>query len=566
MKKSEQDEAGEYMRVAQALMGRGVPTDWHVYVRHVMPELVDATLIQPADGGRGKRPRICSRAKTGLLKLVSAHSTYITPRGVNWFTYEWGDEEDKDWMMKAGQVALKELENSNFHTELLATIIDRVATGTGLMLAEKGEDGGLVFTHVPAGTYALAENANHEVETVVRKFMFSPQQAVDKWGVDAMPEAMRQAYDSADTRYTANYEIWHLTMRRDVANEGNVGLNGAEEIDARKMSWAQVYLYPGENKVIAESGFEEFPYLATRHLKVGNSVYGESVLAPIVDTIENCIEMDEALKEQAKVCAYPRLLAMADMVEEINMDAGGVTVLREKNLGSGLPREWAAGSEFKTGRDLLELYYAEIDDALYVSVLQVVSQVQRQMTAMEVQSRESEKLMTFTQTFTQFTADLRPLMNRVFCLLMRQGKFGEVSGAPRKLLRVVRMSDDAKEPLRLQVLAPGVRYIGRLAKALERNKQSGIQNALNFAIGMAQATQDAAWLDWAKPHEIMQFVNGEENVPVECTRGLTECAKREEERQEAQAAQAKMQMAQEQAAVNRENAASAAAMNGAQGV
>ncbi len=547
----------DYWRTAQSLMSRYVPTDWHEYVRHVVPELVDGTMLQEI-GGRGKRPRICSRAKVGLLKLVSAHSTYITPRGVNWFTFEAGDEESKDWMNMAGQVTQKELENSNFHTELIATILDKVATGTGLMLAEAGENGGLVFTHVPAGTYALAENSNHEVETVVRRFMYSPQQAVDKWGYDALTPGLQQAYNDAETRYVANFEMWHLVCRRDVPNEGNLGRLGEEEIRGEAMNFAQVYMVPGEHKVIAESGFEEFPYLATRHMKYGNTVYGESALAPIVDVIKDCLEMEEALKDQAKACAYPRVITTAGLVEELDMRAGGITVIRPEDEGKGYPREWAAATEYRVGRDLLEMWLQEIDDALFVSVLQVVSQVDRQMTAAEVQSRESEKLMTFSQTFTQFTADLRPLLNRVFCILMRQGKFGEPERAPKRLFRVVRM-DKARGAVRLQVLAPGVHYVGRLAKALERNKQGGLQSALQFAVGMMGATQDAAWLDWAKPAQIMQFVCGEENVPVECMRDVQESEELGRQRREQQEAAAQMQMAAAMAQTNRDNAVAAGA-------
>lgn len=547
-----------YLRTAQALFAREMPCEWQRYVKHVMPSLIGASALEEAQGN-GLAGRVCARAKTDLLKLVSAHVAYITPRGENWFTYDSGDEDAVDFLNGACQVAHKELAGSNFYTELLATIVDRVATGTGLMLAEAQEDGGLVFTHVPAGTYAMAENANHEVECVVRRFKFTAEQAVNRWGLEALPPVMRDAFNKPESRYSMPFELWHLTVRRDVASVGNYGVDGAP-VQPQEMGFAQVYIEPTSRTILSESGCEEWPYLATRFIKYGNQVYGESALAPVVDTIESCLEMDAALKEQAKACAMPRVLTTAGLVEEINLHAGGVTVLRPEDVGSGYPREWAPASEYRIGKDLLEMYHQEIDDALFVSVLQVVSQVERQMTATEVQSRESEKLMTFTQSFTQFTADLRPLMNRVFCLLMRQGKFGGVGDVPRSLFRVVRVSRDGGRAERLQVLAPGLRYIGRLAKALERNKQSGVQNALGFAVNMWQATQDAAWLDWVKPAEVMRFITAQENVPTECMRSLQECHEAVQRRETLALQQAQAQLAQQQAQANRDNAAAAAGM------
>lgn len=547
-----------YIRTAQALFAREMPCEWQRYVKHVMPSLVGASVLEESEGN-GIARRVCARAKTDLLKLVSAHVAYITPRGENWFTYDSGDDEAADFLNEACQVAHKELAGSNFYTELLATVVDRVATGTGLMLAEAAEDGGLVFTHVPAGTYAMAENANHEVESVVRRFKFTAEQAADKWGLSVLPPAMKAAWMQPESRYSTQFELWHLTVRRDVASAGNYGVDGAE-VQPHEMGFAQVYIEPTSRTVLEENGFEEWPYLATRFIKYGNQVYGESALAPVVDTIEDCLEMDAALKEQAKACAMPRILTTAGLVEEINLHAGGVTVLRPEDEGKGYPREWAPASEYRIGKDLLEMYHQEIDDALFISVLQVVSQVDRQMTATEVQSRESEKVMTFTQSFTQFSADMRPLMNRVFCLLMRQGKFGGFGDIPMSLFRVVRADVFGRRAERLQVLAPGLRYIGRLAKALERNKQGGVQNALGFAVNMFQATQDAAWLDWAKPAEIMRFITAQENVPSECMRTLQECHEAAQLRGTAALQQQQMQLEQQQAQANRDNAAAAAGM------
>lgn len=544
----------EYVRVAEALMASGDDSNWRQWVRHVMPTLIpDGELSTLADDGLPAR--VCGRAKMGVLKLASAFSVMITPRGVNWFRYESGKlaeevgDDERDWFMKVSQITQKELECSNFYSQLLGEITDHVAAGTGLMLAEEDKrTRGLVFTHVPVGTFRLAENKYHEVDTVVRKFKFTAHQAVQAWGEKALDEDMRKAYRTNEERFKRQFVIWHLVMPRDIADAGN----GAGLKDPMRMSWASVYIAEGSKKVLHEGGYHEFPYLCTRFLKCGNQVYGDSALAGIQQEIEDYLEVKEATKEGVKVAAFPRVLATPDMADELDMRAGGVTLLSQQAVGSGLPREWATGGSSREGLLALEDYKAEIDAGLFVDQLQTVSSVDRQMTAREVVARENEKLMTFSQTFTQFTADFRPLMERVFCLLFRAEKFPK-KGVPKDLF--VAVGADGKG---VRILAPGVKYLGKLSKALESAKQNGLIESLSFAMEMFGATQDAAWLDYFKPYECIKFITDESNVDVGCVRDTAEAKEQAELRRTAAEAEQMAAMRQQLAAAELHGAQAAA--------
>lgn len=507
-------------------------SDWKRYVRHIMPRLVPAAELAtlPDDG---LPERVCAHARTAVLKLASAFSVLITPRGVNWFQYEplGGRDEvtddEKDWYAKVTQVVQKELEGGNFYPQLLGHIVDHICAGTGLTLTEADErTGGVVFTHVPAGTYRLAENKYHEIDTVVRKFKYTAHQLAQAFGVEALDADMRKAWESKDDRFRREFTVWHLVCPRDVAPRGN----GRGVKKAASMSWASVYIAEGSKKVLAEGGYLEFPYMATRFLKSGNQVYGDSALAGIASVVEDYLEVEESLKEGVKAAVYPRILATPDMAGEIDMRAGGVTLLSPEAGHAGLPREWASAVRNQDGLVALEGYKAEIDAGLFVDQLQTVSNVERQMTAREVVARENEKLMTFSQTFTQFTADFRPLMERVFCVLWRAERFPRV-GEPAGLFVPVNGGKGVK------VLAPGVKYLGKLSKALESAKQGGLVESLNFAVEMYQATQDVSWLDYFKPYECIKFVTDESNVDVECMRGTSEAKQMAATREQAAAMQ-----------------------------
>lgn len=545
----------EYVRVAEALMASSDDSNWRQWVRHVMPTLIpDGELSTLPDDGLPER--VCGRAKTDVLKLASAFSVMITPRGVNWFRYESSKlaedvaDDERDWFMKVSQITQKELECSNFYSQLLGEITDHVAAGTGLMLAEEDErTRGLVFTHVPVGTFRLAENKYHEVDTVVRKFKFTAHQAVQAWGEDALDNEMLTAYRTDAERFKKQFVIWHLVMPRNVADRGN----GAGLKDPLRMSWASVYIAEGTKKVLHEGGYHEFPYLCTRFLKTGNQVYGDSALAGIQQEIEDYLEVKEATKESVKLAAFPRVLATPEMANELDMRAGGITLMSREAVGQGLPREWATtGTQSNAGMLALEDYKNEIDAGLFVDQLQTVSNVERQMTAREVVARENEKLMTFSQTFTQFTADFRPLMERVFCLLFRAGKFPK-KGAPRDLF--VPVGADGKG---VRILAPGVKYLGKLSKALESAKQSGLVESLSFAMEMFGVTQDPAWLDYFKPYECIKFITDESNVDVGCVRDTAEAKEQAELRRKAAEAEQAAAMQQQLAAAELHGAQAAA--------
>lgn len=535
----------DYYSIANRLLNRKPNTKWHAWCRRVMPELISNSDIRRLSND--KLPdRICSRAKSGVLKLVSAHINYITPRGTKWFSYTPNkpkrvSEDDKNWYAEATQCVQALLEQSNFYSQLIATITDRVATGTGLMLIEEGSDGTLQFSHIPAGTYAIDEDNRHNVDTVVRKFSFTAHQAALEFGYDALSNDMKAAYNDKSRRYETEFEIWHLVMPRDIANNGNLGLTQQE------MSWVNVYIEPRSKHILREGGYYEFPYVATRFIRVGNNVYGESPLEGIKDIIDDSISMSEAMRIAGQRSAIPSIKALASMAGEIDLRAGGVTLLQPEEVQSGLPTEWASASQYPIGHDLLDRYNQEIDDALFISVLQVISSVERTMTATEVQARESEKIMTFTQTFTQFVSDLDPFRKRIFCIAYRLGELPD--NPPEGIFQPL----DA-EGRYVKVLAPNVRYIGSMAKALERNKYGGLVNTLGRIMELYAATQDTDLLLAIDVEKAVRYIASEENVPVEVMRTPKEVKSIKNQRAQLAAMQEAAQTEQMMAAANRDNA------------
>lgn len=556
-------DATECYAIADSLLktGKQAQSVWEPVVRRVMPRLVNAAELQENMPAREERRRVCSYAATAVAKCSAAHLSLITPMSSKWFMYaprvdaDDGEDtsEDDKWYAAASEVAMKKLLQSNFYTEVCPTYTDRVATGTGLMLCEEDENGALVFTHVPAGTYGVAENNLHEVDKVARVLSFTAAQVVQEWGEEALTTKMRQAWEKPATRYVQEFQIWHVVVPRYGA------INANKDVDPMLRMWKSVYLDPTEKKILHESGYFEFPFMCTRFERSGNQVYGDSPLVRVEPVINDNRNMNDIMVTGGQRLTMPSVIGPAMMIDEIDLRAGGKSVMPDEYSGMDFPRVVAPATQYQVGKDMIADYKAQIDDALFVSVLQNISQQDRYMTATEVQARQSEKLQTFTPSYCQMMMDFRPMHNRIFCILMRSGAISN-ENVPDGIFRTVQEGEFSG----IKVLAPDVSYVGMMAQAFARAQGQDAQQAIADILNVCQAANDVeplANIDfnaWAR----MRLIQS--NAPSALLRSVEEATQRQEQMRQAAQQQAQADMQAKLAAAGRDQALGQQAYSNAQ--
>lgn len=537
---------------------------WENVVRMTFPEILAAADLQEESK---KGMPICHRARQGVYKLASAHMTYITPLGDRWFQFEnWEPKSDDDsmwvdkfdWFYQTTEITQNEIDRSNFHTELIATFLDRIATGTGLLLAEFENSGVLSFTHIPAGTYGLAENNLHEIDTVARKFTMTPAQLLDEFGEENVSDEILTEYNKEESRYSNKRLVYHLVEPRRDYEEG-------EDVLGDKLPYRSVYIDVKSQHVLLESGYYEFPYVATRFIRYGNQVYGDSALSGLEKVMGDLEKIQDALKVTAQRKAVPSVLISAELAGEVNLSAGGKTIISQTDASMGVPREWASAGDQREMLEYARMLMEQIDDATFVSMLQTISSVDRQMTAREVSARESEKIMTFTQSFTQFVADFKPMMNRLFSILFRAGKF-DLSNMPESL-KVYFMDEDTGyvkidstgQPILRRVIPPKVSYIGRMAQSLQYAQQAGLSNTLQELVDLAVNTQNPEYLLPVNAAMVARYKLNASGAPYMCTYSPKAVRKKQEEAATMQEMQMNSMLEEQQSAANRNNAQAEAA-------
>lgn len=525
---------------------------WEKIVRLVMPERLESADLD-AEGHRDKKERICGHAQIDVLKLASAHGTYITPIGQKWFQYApWYDQDidesewvkEESWYSKNTEITHAELQKSNFYTEIYSVNLDRSLPGTGLMLAEGDIDTPLTFTHIPAGTFALAENSAHEVCTVVRKLKMTAAQMVTAFGIEALSENSRKDLEDETRRYSAlaAHTVYHLV-------EPNPrGLLASGGLRAEERAFRSVYIDVTDRHYLFIGGYYEFPYFATRFNRYGNSPYGRSPLAGVIDDIRDLISLKYFNFINAQKKTMPPVLISAEIEGNVDLRAGGKTIVSYADVQAGLPREWGLAGDIRDSLEQIEEKKKAIDDATFVSIIQAVTQAGKSMTATEVNSIESEKILTFSPSFMQYVTDFRPMMDRIFCILVRQGKIS-LDDAPES----VKASFEVQGKLGgvERVLPPNISYIGMMAQTIKQVQQNGLNQVLNELITLARETENPEWIYPINEETTARWKMSTAAIPYRCINSPEKVEAKRRAREEQARAIQEAQLAQQQSIASR---------------
>lgn len=531
----------ELTRLARALMEEAdeMRPEWDWLAMRILPRARDVLRQLQTPPAEFRRSH-CAKACEALHTLVSAFMSHVTPSGMRWFEFQsrasGESEKHRLWYRNATDVTLDALASSNFYTVLQEMHTDRCLFGTGCLLCESRPEGGLAFKHVPVGRYGIAEDKDGNVDTVCRSFEYTAHQAVQAWGIDKLPDEVRRAWEDVRARFTQKFEFLHLVTPRKTYATGN----GNPDVNPKRMRYASVYLYnSGSMPVVEEGGYPEMPYLVSRFLK-WESVWGYPPGRKCRDELEASVRAERNLDALGELAVYPRLFMDAEQEGDIDFRAGGMTVIDRNAAGLNLPREWGSSGRYDVGIERIERAEKKIESAFFVPFLQVVSSVDRGMTATEVLARQREQVLGISATFAQFVYDFNGMLARVFACLFRQGAFNTIKASQPKELLV-----PSSDGLDFSVEVPGVAYKGMISQSIEASQKQSLDYAMQTAAQYIQLTGDMAALDCVDMSRAVQFIFQSLGAPSEVYRSDAEIEELKQERAAAAEQQAALAAAQQ---------------------
>lgn len=478
---SRQDEADELVRLYNGLRKQRdeLAKTWQFARWYLLPNRVDDLRFRPSDFvGRVRN----GAARMACARLAGAHMSHIVTSHEPWFKWiarpgdvaEEDVEEANAWYGKCSDIALMELTRSNFYSEIYECFLDRVGMGTGSLYCGPGRSVRLLFKAISPEQVCGEVDDEGRVVVFVREMLLSAYDVADLFGKAALSEGMAADYHQGGAgMYEKKWVVLHVVRRAKKPKMGR--------------GWESFYVDQQGKRVMRREMEWEMPYMATRWKMNGTSFFGFAPWQDVEGEVRGVEEIEKDLEKARRVAIDPRILTAAKLVGEVDLRAGGKTLVDPDLLQDGgvlLPKEWAAVGDVSLSYKQLADKEQRIKDAFLVPMLELFAYDEGKKgfpTATEVMARENQYLLQFFPSFVQFAYDVQPTLDRVFMVLYRAGVFPDPPDCVRE--DVIRNGAVVVTALK----NPGVTYNNKVALVLKRIESDAFAAALREAVELGEA-------------------------------------------------------------------------------
>ena len=403
-----------------------------------------------------------------------AAGTYDYVVSGKWFDYDAPkqlekDHEAKKWYAECGEIALDEINKSNFPLEFHEMLLDRGGFGTNVILLEEGTRSTLRFRNFPIATYILCEDDEGFVDTIIRKFELTAEQCAKRFGVENLTPKIAKAFAKDKTR-RQKFKILHAIYPRFPEIVGATG-NAPEDKPV-----ASQYISECDKMFLRDSGFDEMPAFAGRYLCWQGHVYGFCPSVFALPTVRGVNFKQKMRKALAELAAFPRILIPEGMEGDIDLRSSGITIFNP-NEPNAMPKEWATQGRYDVCIDDIRDDREMINKMYHVDLFKALAERDKNMTATEVLELVEEKLVNFSPTFARLKVEiLDPMLLRVFNMLYRAGRFPQ---APQSVMQIMEGGGVA-------INVPEVNYVSKLAMAMKALENKSFLNFMALVREMVE--------------------------------------------------------------------------------
>ena len=270
--------------------------------------------------GQKQGQRIYDGTAVGAAQLYAdgVHS-HLFSRVSPWFSLLSGDDEIdsiksvRQWFQDVASHLYIVLSRSNFYDMSWQFIYDGGVIGTAVMYAEPDDKtSNIVWEAIHPGECYIEENVYGYVDTLHRKRKLTAKQAIERFGIDNVPEAIKTQYNLDP--YKESEWIHAVYPRQDYDDRSAL---------ATKKRFASVWMSKEGGHIAQESGYDEFPYAVWRFMKCGKAAYGRSnAMLAIVD-IKKANIISKTLLGAAQISVDPPWNIPSEMRDNLQLMPGG---------------------------------------------------------------------------------------------------------------------------------------------------------------------------------------------------------------------------------------------------
>lgn len=448
-------------------------THWREISDYQQPRAGRFVVTDRNKGDKRANHILDNTAVFGARTLAAGLMSGITSPARPWFRLEIRDKDlmengaVKAWLHDTAALLRAIFASSNTYRSLHTIYEELGLFGTGASIVLPNFNN--VIHHYPltVGEYALATNAEGEVDTLCREFQMTVAQMVEQFGKENCSQMVRDMFNKG--QYDAWVDVVHLVeprKQRDMAKR-----------DGKNMRFASIYLEPGKDnsdQFLSESGFQKFPVLAPRWVVTGNDVYGTS---PGMECLGDVKQLQHQQLRKGQAIDYqvnPPLQVPTKYKEAAKARLpGGVFYVDSMGPNQGVRSAFDVNLNLQHLREDIVDVRERIRSAYYADLFLMLANDNRSgITATEVAERHEEKLLMLGPVLERLHNELlSPLIDTAFDYAARAGILPEA-------------------PPELEGMDLNVEFISVLAQAQRAVATQGMDRLLGTVSQMAAVKPD----------------------------------------------------------------------------
>ncbi|HCX7452116.1 portal protein [Escherichia coli] len=402
--------------------------------------------------------------------LSSGMMSGITSPARPWFKLATPDPDMMDYgpvklWLEVVQRRMNEVFNkSNIYQSLPLLYASLGNYSTGAMAVLEDESDVIRTMMFPIGSYYMANSARGSVDTCFRKFSMTVRQLVMEFGLNNVSDSVKGMWDSG------NYESWIEVIH---AVYPNIDRDTAK-LNSKNKPVKSVYYEVGgdSDKLLRESGFDEFPIMAPRWEVNGEDVYGSSCPGMIALGQVKALQLEQKRKSQLidKATNPPMVGPSSLRNQRVSLLPGDITYIDQVTGQDGLKPAYLVNPN--TADLLADIQDTRqiINSAYFVDLFMMLQNINtRSMPVEAVIEMKEEKLLMLGPVLERLNDEcLNPLIDRTFSIMARKNLLPPppdvLQGMPLRIEYISVMAQ-AQKSIGLSSLSSTVGFIGQLAQA-----------------------------------------------------------------------------------------------------
>lgn len=468
---------------------------WQEIAERVFPRSAFFTQKNLVEGEKRTQKLFDSTAPLALTRFAAAMESMLTPRTQRWHRLRTKDKR----LMKSLAVKrycedvtdilfdARYASSANFASQYYENYMSLGAFGTGGVFIDEVMGISLRYRALHLSELYIFENAAGVIDTVHRPFQYTARQAVQRWGAQALPEAIQKAATEHPDKL---FDFLHVVRPNDEVMAGRK--------DYRGMKFYSCYIAMDTKLAVSEGGYRTFPFAVSRYVTGPREVYGRS---PAMDALPSILTLNEqkktVLRAGQKVVDPPLLLQDDGALAPFDLRSGAANYGTLTSGGEPLVKPFQSGGRVDIGLDLMQDERKLINDHFLVTLFQILVDAPA-MTATEAMLRAQEKGALLAPTMGRQQSEmLGPTIERELDIL---GHAGVLPDMPPELI-------DAGGEVEIEYDSP-------LTRAQKSEQGIGILNTFQAVAPLAQVRPDVLdKFDLDAMVDVLADVNG---MPASC--------------------------------------------------